>query len=196
MLDVVRRDGIQTLPWSDTSKRTRERVAFLRARHADWPDLSDEFLTATLDDWLAPILDGHTSLRELGNDLDRALLATMDWRQRSDLDRLAPLQYVAPTGTRVAIDYANPEAPSISVRLQEMFGVKQTPAVDAGSVPLTLELLSPARRPVQVTRDLEGFWRGSYFEVRKELRGRYPKHVWPEDPLAAAPTARAKRRGE
>jgi len=196
MLDIVRREGIQTLPWSGAAKTVRERVAFVRARHADWPDMSDEFLTVTLDDWLAPILDGRTSLRDLGNDLDRALMAMMDWRQRSDLDRLAPLHYVAPTGTRVAIDYSNPDAPSIAVRLQEMFGVNQTPTVDAGSVPLTLELLSPARRPVQVTRDLEGFWRGSYFEVRKELRGRYPKHIWPEDPLTAAPTARAKRRGE
>jgi len=195
-LDIVRREGIQTLPWSGAAKTVRERVAFVRARHADWPDMSDEFLTVTLDDWLAPILDGRTSLRDLGNDLDRALMAMMDWRQRSDLDRLAPLHYVAPTGTRVAIDYSNPDAPSIAVRLQEMFGVNQTPTVDAGSVPLTLELLSPARRPVQVTRDLEGFWRGSYFEVRKELRGRYPKHIWPEDPLTAAPTARAKRRGE
>jgi ATP-dependent helicase HrpB len=196
MLDVVRREGLQTLPWSGAAKTTRERVAFMRARHANWPDLSDESLTATLGEWLAPILQGRTSMRDLSNDLDRTLAAMLDWRQRADLDRLAPLQYVAPTGTRVAIDYSNPEAPSISVRLQEMFGVKQTPTVDAGSVPLTLELLSPARRPVQVTRDLEGFWRGSYFEVRKELRGRYPKHVWPEDPLSATPTARAKRRGE
>jgi ATP-dependent helicase HrpB len=196
MLDVVRREGIQALPWSDAGKNTRERVAFVRARHSDWPDLSDESLMATLGEWLAPLLEGRTSIRELSNELDRALMAMLDWRQRADLDRLAPLQYVAPTGTHVAIDYSNPAAPSISVRLQEMFGVRQTPTVDAGSVPLTLELLSPARRAVQVTRDLEGFWRGSYFEVRKQLRGRYPKHVWPEDPLTAPPTARAKRRGE
>jgi len=196
LLNVIRREGIQTLPWSDAAKITRERITFVRTRHANWPDLSDESLTATLGEWLAPILDRRTSMRDLGNDLDRALIAMLDWRQRADLDKLAPLHYVAPTGTRVAINYSNPDAPSVSVRLQEMFGVKQTPAVDNGSVPLTLELLSPARRPVQVTRDLEGFWRGSYFEVRKELRGRYPKHVWPEDPLSAAPTARAKRKGE
>lgn len=196
LFDIVRRDGIDSLAWSHSAKLLRERVAFMRARHDDWADMSDEFLAATLDDWLAPVLDGRTSLRGLENDLERALMAMLDWRQRAELDRLAPLQYVAPTGTHVAIDYTDPDAPSIAVRLQEMFGVKRTPAIDDGRVPLTLELLSPARRPVQVTRDLEGFWRGSYFDVRKELRGRYPKHVWPEDPLAAAPTARAKRRGE
>ena len=196
MLGVVRREGIRSLPWSDAATTTRARIRFMRARHPEWPDVSDESLAASLEEWLAPLLDGRTSMRQLAGELDRALLAMLDWRQRAELDRLAPLQYLAPTGTHVAIDYGDPDAPSVSVRLQEMFGVTQTPTIDAGNVRLTLELLSPARRPVQVTRDLEGFWRSSYFEVRKELRGRYPKHVWPEDPLSAAPTARAKRRGE
>jgi ATP-dependent helicase HrpB len=128
--------------------------------------------------------------------LDSAIATMLDWQQRAKLDRLAPTHYVAPTGSRIAIDYTDPEAPSVAVRLQEIFGVRETPAIDDGSVPLTLQLLSPARRPVQVTRDLAGFWRGSYFEVRKELRGRYPKHVWPDEPMLHPPTTRAKPRGE
>jgi ATP-dependent RNA helicase HrpB len=149
-----------------------------------------------LADWLTPLLAGRTSLRGMSQDLDRALNAMLDWEQRTMLDRHAPVHYVAPTGTRVAIDYSDPAAPSVGIRLQEMFGVKETPTVDGGRIALTLELLSPARRAVQVTRDLAGFWKGSYFEVRRELRGRYPKHVWPDDPLLATPTTRAKRRGE
>ena len=196
LLAVVRREGIKTLPWSDDSRKLRDRIAFVRMHHSEWPDVSDESLAAKLDDWLAPILAGRMSLGDLTHTLDRALIAMLDWHQRENLDRLAPTHYVAPTGSHIAIDYSEPGAPSVGVRLQEMFGVRQTPTVDAGRVALTLELLSPARRPVQITRDLAGFWTGSYFEVRKELRGRYPKHVWPENPLAATPTARAKRRGE
>jgi ATP-dependent helicase HrpB len=196
LLDVVRRGGINELPWSEEATRLRERITFMHSRHSEWPDVSDDALLATLDDWLPPVLIGRTSLRDMSHDLDRTLAAMLDWDQRARLDKLAPAHYVAPTGSRVAIDYTDPEAPSVAVRLQEMFGVKQTPTVDAGSVALTVQLLSPARRPVQVTRDLAGFWGGSYFEVRKELRGRYPKHVWPDDPLSATPTTRVKRRGE
>lgn len=194
MLNAIRRNGIATLPWSDAATRLRERIRFMRTRRTTWPDVSDEALAATLDQWLPPILEGQSSLRGLEHELDRALLGLLDWQQRGSLDSLAPAHYVAPTGTRVAIDYRDPEAPSISVRLQEMFGVAETPTVDAGAVRLTVQLLSPARRPVQVTRDLAGFWTGSYFDVRKDLRGRYPKHVWPDDPLAEPPTARAKRK--
>jgi ATP-dependent helicase HrpB len=196
LLGIVRRDGIGALPWSDGAVRLRARVAFMRAHHADWPDVSDAALLAGLDDWLAPILAGRTSLRELKPHLDHAIMAMVGWERREELDRLAPTHYVAPTGTRVAIDYGDPEAPSVAIRLQEMFGARDTPTIDGGHVPLTLELLSPARRPVQVTRDLAGFWRGSYFDVRKEMRGRYPRHAWPDDPLSATPTPRAKRRGE
>lgn len=196
LLDVVRREGIQALPWSDEATKIRQRIAFMRTRHTAWPDVADDSLLGHLDDWLAPLLVGRTSLRDMTHDLDRALMAMLDWEQRATLDKLAPTHYVAPTGSRVVIDYSDPGAPNMAVRLQEMFGVCQTPTIDAGHVTLTLALLSPARRPVQVTRDLAGFWGGSYFEVRKELRGRYPKHVWPDDPLSASPTARAKRRGE
>jgi ATP-dependent helicase HrpB len=183
------------LPWSDHARAIQARIAFLRAGHTDWPDVTDSALFDTVDDWLGPLLSGATSFASVADQLDRALLQMLTWEQRARLDELAPTHYVAPTGTRVPIDYSDPNAPSASVRLQEMFGVGETPTLDAGRVALTLELLSPARRPVQVTRDLAGFWRGSYFEVRRELRGRYPRHPWPEDPLSAPPTTRAKRRG-
>jgi ATP-dependent RNA helicase HrpB len=196
LLDVVRHEGIAALPWSDEANLRRMRIAFLRTRDRAWPDVSDGGLMERVGDWLAPLLVGRMSLNGMGHDLDRALAGMLDWRQRESLDKLAPVHYVAPTGTRVAIDYANPVAPSIAVRLQEMFGVRDTPTVDGGRVSLTVQLLSPARRPVQVTRDLAGFWSGSYFDVRKELRGRYPKHVWPDDPLTATATSRAKRRGD
>lgn len=195
LLAVLRKDGLDALPWTEHARRMRERIAFLHARHDDWPDVSDRALMESLDAWLAPSLFTVRSLSGGTLDLEAALLAMLDWRQRTDLDRLAPPHYVAPTGTRVPIDYGDPVAPTIAVRLQEMFGVRDTPTVDAGAVALTVHLLSPARRPVQVTRDLAGFWRGSYFDVRRELRGRYPRHVWPDDPLATAPTTRAKPRG-
>ncbi len=196
LLDVVRREGISALPWSDGATKLRQRIAFMHSRHPDWPDVSDDGLLAILDGWLRAMLAGRISFRDIGSSLDGALAAMLDWNQRARLDTLAPTHYAAPTGTRVAIDYSDAEAPNIAVRLQEMFGVSQTPTVDGDRVTLTVQLLSPARRPVQVTRNLAGFWSGSYFEVRKELRGRYPKHVWPEDPLLASPTDRAKRRGQ
>lgn len=198
LLDAVRRAGIETLGWSDGARQLRDRIAFLRAREPDgWPDVSDDALVRGVDEWLAPRIAGLTTLeqvRALG--MDDVLRSLLDHTQRAALERRAPAYYVAPTGTRVAIDYADPAAPSIEVRLQEMFGVRATPTVDGDRVPLTIRLLSPARRPVQVTRDLPGFWRGSYADVRKEMKGRYPKHPWPDDPLAAPPTTRAKRRGE
>jgi ATP-dependent helicase HrpB len=123
-----------------------------------------------------------------------ALTTMLDWRQRRALDELAPSHAVMPTGSRIPIDYADPDAPSVAVRIQEVFGLAESPRVLGGHVPLTMQLLSPAHRPVQVTRDLAGFWRTSYFDVRKDLRGRYPRHEWPEDPLAATPTRRAKPR--
>jgi ATP-dependent helicase HrpB len=127
-------------------------------------------------------------------DLGAALLELLDWRQRAALDELAPTHLVVPSGSRVPIDYSEPNAPVLAVRLQEMFGLADTPRILGGRVPLTLHLLSPAHRPVQITRDLAGFWRTSYYDVQRELRGRYPKHHWPDDPLVAVPTARAKRR--
>ncbi|MEO7216576.1 MAG: ATP-dependent helicase HrpB [Gemmatimonadaceae bacterium] len=196
MISVIRRGGLRMLPWSNATLSLRKRIAFLHARHREWPDVSDDSLDARLETWLRPLLAGRASLAGLGPELDGVINAMLDWRQRSELERLAPQYYVAPTGTRVEIDYSDTESPSVAVRLQEMFGLGATPAIDNEAVTLTLHLLSPARRPVQVTRDLAGFWRSSYFEVRKELRGRYPKHVWPEDPASHKPTARAKPRGK
>jgi ATP-dependent helicase HrpB len=194
LLGVVRREGLSSLPWSDKAKGIRDRVAFMHQRHTGWPDLSDTALLAAVEEWLAPALNARTSLAGIEHGLEDALTSMLSWQQRAQLDREAPTHYSAPTGTNVAIDYSDPRAPTIAIRLQELFGVGVTPTIDDGAVPLTLELLSPARRPVQVTRDLAGFWKGSYFDVRKDLRGRYPKHVWPDDPLSEPPTVRTRRR--
>ena len=196
LLAGIRRAGIDVLPWGDEAGALRRRVAFLRTLDPGWPDLSDEALLDTLDEWLAPHLAGVRRLEELRRaDLSRALLDRIGWERRASLDELAPTHLVVPSGSRIPIDYSDPAAPVVAVRLQEMFGATETPRVGGGRVPLTLHLLSPAHRPVQVTRDLAGFWRSTYFEVRKDLKGRYPKHHWPDDPLAAPPTSRAKRRG-
>ena len=195
LVEAMRRSNGLSLPWSDAARRLRERVSFLRALDSAWPDFSDFALIATIDDWLRPHLAG---LRRRA-DVERVALpdllkGMLTWEQRRLLDELAPTHVVVPTGSRIPIDYGDPEAPLIAVRLQEMFGLTDTPRIGGGHVPVTLHLLSPARRPVQVTRDLAGFWRSSYFDVRKEMRGRYPKHEWPADPLNAAPTRRVKPR--
>jgi ATP-dependent helicase HrpB len=194
LIDAIRREGTAALPWTRTATQLRDRMAFMHGRADGWPDVSDTALMESLNEWLAPNLRGHTSLHGIESEIENAISNMLDWRQRSELDRLAPTHYVAPTGSRIPIDYGNPDAPAVAVRLQEMFGVATTPTIDDGKVALILQLLSPARRPVQVTRDIAGFWRGSYFDVRKELRGRYPKHVWPDDPLAQSPTTRTKPR--
>ncbi len=166
-----------------------------RAEGAPWPDLSDEALAAD-PGWLAPFLMGKTRLDEIApEDLANALGARLTWDLARRLDDEAPTHFRAPTGTAVAIDYAAEGGPAIALRVQELFGLKEHPSLAQGRIPLTLELLSPAHRPIQITRDLPGFWRGSWAAVRADLRGRYPRHFWPEDPAAAAPTARAKPRG-
>jgi ATP-dependent helicase HrpB len=196
LLGAVRSAGPGMLPWTEDATRLRERLAFLHALEpAVWPDVSDEALLASLEEWLAPRLYGVRRRDELARvDLAEALRDRLTRPQRAALDDLAPTHVTVPSGSRIRVDYATPDAPVLAVRLQELFGLAETPRVGGGRVPLTLHLLSPAYRPVQVTRDLGGFWRSSYFDVRRELRGRYPKHEWPEDPLAAQPTARAKRR--
>ncbi|MDB4886916.1 MAG: ATP-dependent helicase [Gemmatimonadetes bacterium] len=196
LLDAIRRRDGLSLEWPAAAQRLRERVAFVRTLDARWPDLGDEALGASMEEWLLPRLHGMRRRSEVARaDLVSALEEMLTWEQRRDLDRLAPTHVVVPTGSRIPVDYADPAAPFIAVRLQELFGLAETPAVGDGRVPLVLQLLSPAHRPVQVTRDLAGFWRSSYFEVRRDLRGRYPRHAWPEDPLEAAPTRRAKPRG-
>jgi len=197
LLDAVRRRGIARLGWSDGATRLRDRLRFVGAHDSSWPDVSDTTLLERLDEWLGPALaeKGARRLRDVERlDLTDALAGLLDWRQRRALDDLAPTHIVVPSGSRIPIDYADPAAPALAVRLQEVFGLEESPRVLGGRVPLTMHLLSPAHRPVQVTRDLAGFWRTSYFDVRKDLRGRYPKHEWPEDPLSAQPTRRAKRR--
>ncbi len=195
LLHAIRRRGVAMLPWSDGATRIRERIGFVAANDPEWPDVSDDALAARLDEWLGPSLGGVRRLSALQQvDLADALVSLLDWRQRRALDSLAPSHVVVPTGSRIPIDYSDPLAPKVAVRLQEVFGLIESPRVLDGRVPLTMQLLSPAHRPVQTTRDLAGFWRTSYFDVRKDLRGRYPRHEWPEDPLTAAPTKRAKPR--
>ncbi len=195
MLDGVRQMGLTALPWSDEMKSWRERIAFLRAADESWPDLSDQALLANLSDWLGPFLDGVRRREHLQRvDLSAALRTLVPWEQARRLDSAAPTHIEVPSGSRVAIDYANPAEPTLSVRLQEMFGLTETPRLAGGRVPVTIHLLSPARRPVQVTRDLASFWKTGYRDVKSELKGRYPRHYWPDDPLVAEPTARVKRR--
>jgi ATP-dependent helicase HrpB len=196
LLHQVREKGVSSLPWSQSAVRLRARAGFLRQAEGEaWPDLSDEALMARADEWLTPLLAGRARLDQIeAGSLDEALCGLIGWERLRDLDRLAPEHWTAPTGTRAMIDYAAEGGPRVDVRVQELFGLATHPTVADGRVPLTLALLSPARRPIQLTRDLPGFWRGSWFEARKDMRGRYPKHSWPEDPLAAPPTTRAKPR--
>ncbi len=194
LLDGVRREGLQALPWNEGARRIRERLAFLRTLDPGIPDVSDEALTEALEHWLGPRILGEDRLADLERiDLAGALLDLLSWEQRASLERLAPTHLTVPSGSRVPIDYGDPHRPVLAVRLQELFGLSQTPTVGGGAVRVTLHLLSPAGRPVQVTRDLAGFWRTTYFDVRKDLKGRYPKHHWPDDPLAAEPTRRVRR---
>lgn len=196
MLEGVRSMGLACLPWSKELEGWRRRVAFLhRAAPDRWPDLSDEGLLASLEEWLAPYLSGMTRRSHLDRvDLHAALTGILDWNQRQAMDAEIPTHLTVPTGNRIPIDYSG-EEPVLAVRLQELFGLAETPRLGGGRIPVLLHLLSPAHRPVQVTRDLAGFWSGSYKDVKKELAGRYPRHYWPDDPLIAEPTARAKRRG-
>jgi ATP-dependent helicase HrpB len=193
--------GLDRLPWSKPVKQWRDRVMFLRAAEAGssdnpWPDLSDDALKAEREKWLVPALLDKTSLKAFSaGDLSDALQGLLPWALRARLEKEAPTHFEAPTGTQLAIDYEAEQGPTIAVRLQELFGLTSHPSIARGAIPLVLELLSPAHRPVQVTRDLPGFWRGSYAAVRSDLRGRYPRHPWPEDPASAMPTRRVKPRG-
>jgi ATP-dependent helicase HrpB len=188
--------GVSRLPWTKPLAQWRDRVMFLRANDREsWPDLSDAALTDTAGEWLAPALAGKTALVEIASDeFAAALHERLPWALRRRLDAEAPTHFAAPTGSQVPIDYAAEGGPKIAIRVQELFGLNRHPAIAGGKIPLTIELLSPAHRTVQTTRDLPGFWRGSYAAVRAEMRGRYPKHPWPEDPATATATRRAKPR--
>jgi ATP-dependent helicase HrpB len=197
MLEGVRGMGLASLPWTPPAQALRARVHFVRSLRGagDWPELGDEALLADLDAWLAPWLAGMSRREHLARlDMLAVLQALLGHERLRRLDEGAPTHVRVPSGSRLPLVYAPGERPALEVRVQEMFGCAQTPRIGFGEVPVMLRLLSPARRPVQVTDDLAGFWRGSYAEVRKEMRGRYPKHPWPEDPLAAEPTTRARPR--
>jgi ATP-dependent helicase HrpB len=195
LLEGIRQAGLQCLPWSKSIRRWQTRVCFLGRwvdGGRDWPDVSDSGLMLNLERWLGPYLTGITRLRELGRiDLKAILMDLLPYPQRRLLEDQAPSHLIVPSGSRIPIDYSG-DMPVLAVRLQEMFGLRETPAVVGGRQPLLLHLLSPAGRPVQITSDLAGFWQTGYPQVKKELRGRYPKHHWPDDPLKARPTARAK----
>jgi ATP-dependent helicase HrpB len=188
--------GIGRLPWTKSLQQWRDRVTFLRLSEGEeWPDLSDTALAQTVNAWLASMLAAKTALGDISADeLNTAVRALLPWPLQRRLDAEAPTHFAAPTGSQVAIDYEAEGGPKIAIRVQELFGLDRHPAIAGGRVPLLIELLSPAHRPVQMTRDLPGFWRGSYAAVRAEMRGRYPKHPWPEDPIAAPATRRAKPR--
>ena len=204
MLAGLRELGIEALPWSRETRDFQARSEFVRralgatADAAAWPGMSDEALLGALDSWLAPWLEGITRREHLaGLPLAEALRARLSFSQQSQLTEWAPTHLTLPSGTRARIDYLDESAPLVSVRLQEVFGMAETPRLGRQRVPVTFRLLSPAQRPVQVTRDLQSFWRGAYAQVRKDMRGRYPKHHWPENPLEAQPTrgtARARPR--
>jgi ATP-dependent helicase HrpB len=189
--------GFARLPFSKALQQWRDRIAFLRAAEGEeWPDLSDAALKATIRDWLAPHLIGITAVAELPAELlSEALRALLPWEMQRRLEQEAPTHYVAPTGNAHAIDYEAEGAPVVALRVQELFGLKEHPAIARGRLALTLHLLSPAHRPIQITKNLPGFWAGSWAAVKAEMRGRYPRHPWPDDPAAAMPTARAKPRG-
>lgn len=198
LAEAIAAEGVGILPWSKAQQQLRARVGFLaKSDAAAWPNLSDDGLALTIEDWLVPFLTGKSSVKEItADDLGNGLKLLLDWSLRQTLDEQAPTHFTAPTGNNHAIAYDGEHAPSISLRVQELFGLNVHPAIDGGRLPLTLFLLSPAGRPIQVTRDLAGFWSGSWAGVRADLRGRYPKHPWPEDPANAEPTARAKRRNK
>lgn len=199
LLEGLRREGADALPWSRNARDLQARVLCLRhwEPEGDWPDLSDQALLRDLERWLAPWLDGVGGIAQLGRlDLASILRQDLGWKRKQLLDQLAPERIAVPGGSRRALSYRPGEPPVLAVKLQEMFGQRETPRVCRGRVPVILHLLSPARRPLQITRDLAGFWDRTYAEVRKEMKGRYPKHYWPEDPVTAVATARVRPKSQ
>lgn len=187
--------GVAALPWTKAQLQLRNRVSFLRRNDETWPDLSDVALALTIEEWLSPFLHGKVRAADVDAEtLETALNTMLSRPMRARLDDEAPTHFAAPTGSRHPVDYEADDAPALHIRVQELFGLKEHPSIARGRLPLTLHLLSPAHRPIQITRDLPGFWAGSWRAVRADMRGQYPKHVWPEDPATALPTARAKPR--
>jgi ATP-dependent helicase HrpB len=198
LIEGIRRTGLRCLPWEKESERFRSRVQWVQRsikEASEWPDLSEESLSASLERWLVPFLDGMWKLDQLQRlDLVEILRSMFTHQQLRELDRLAPSQLLVPSGSRITLDYNPTDHPALSVKLQELFGLTETPRIGGGTIPVTIHLLSPAARPLAVTQDLHSFWRNTYPEIRKQLRARYPKHPWPEDPLMATPTRRVIRK--
>ncbi|MCJ8268949.1 MAG: ATP-dependent helicase HrpB, partial [Psychrosphaera sp.] len=195
-IKLIKTKGLDLLSWSDENKQLRIRLntAFSLNAH-DWPDYSNAALLETLDEWLAPYLNNITSVAGLKKlDLGKPLLSLLDWNKQQRLDKDFPERFKVPVGNHYRIEYRADQPPKLSVRIQEMFGLTETPTLANGKLPLVIELLSPARRPLQLTQDLAGFWSGSYEQVKKEMKGRYPRHYWPDDPAIAMPTSRIKKR--
>jgi len=200
VLDMVSKRGLSLLPWNEELRQWQRRVLLIRQLFAEdhqetaWPDVSDEKLLTTLDQWLSPYVDRIKHIHHFsGLELDKILYAMLPWPLPQQLDQLAPMTYQVPSGSRIRIDYSE-SPPILAVKLQEMFGCTETPAIAKGKIQLKVHLLSPARRPLQVTQDLTNFWHTSYHEIKKEMKGRYPKHHWPDDPMVAQATARVKRK--
>jgi ATP-dependent helicase HrpB len=194
LMEAVRRYGLGILPWSEAAISLRHRAAFAAQYDAAVPDLSDSALLARLVEWLAPLLHGKRRLDSVGsNSLHNALQGLLGHQASRVVDRLAPTHFLSPAGSAHPIDYSASGGPAVEVRAQALYGLREHPMVAAGQVPLTLAITSPAHRPIQTTKDLAAFWAGSWRDVAKEMRGRYPKHPWPDDPGAAAPTLKTKR---
>ena len=199
LLEAVRQEGLDRLHWTDAARQWQARVLSLRAWRPEegWPDVSDDALLHTVEDWLAPLLGSQRTRDDLARiDVLPGLHSLLPWPGPRDLDSLAPTHLSVPSGHSVRLEYREGgEAPILAVKLQELFGLADTPTVNAGRTPVLLHLLSPARRPVQVTQDLRSFWASGYFEVRKDLRGQYPRHPWPDDPWTAEATRKVRPRG-
>jgi ATP-dependent helicase HrpB len=197
LLAGIRLRGLACLPWNDAARELRARMQFMHEQlDRSWPDVSDAVLLATLENWLQPYLIKMSRLSHLARlDMTAILLAQLSWPQQQQLEQVLPTHINVPSGSRIRVDYSH-SPPVLAVRLQEMFGLADTPRIARGKIPVLLHLLSPAQRPVQITQDLAGFWQSSYHDVKKDMKGRYPKHHWPDDPLRAQATSRAKRKGE
>ncbi|WP_114007650.1 ATP-dependent helicase HrpB [Cohaesibacter intestini] len=197
LIAAIRKEGLRVLPFSKETQRWRGRIRFVAEREEGWPDFSDAGLLDRLEDWLQPFLAGKTALSDItSGDLQSALQAQVPYDRLASLDAVLPTHFVVPTGSKIPIDYGAENGPVLAVRVQELFGLDSHPSIMGGKLPLLLHLLSPAHRPLQVTRDLPGFWRGSWKDVKADMRGQYPKHVWPDDPLTTQATRRAKPRGK
>ncbi len=199
MLGVVAQKGLSVLPWTKDLRQWQARVLLLRKTEGEastLPDLSDDTLLRRMDEWLAPWMDKVSRLSHLQKlDLKSIMFAMLDWNQQQHLEAQMPTHFTVPSGSRIRLKYEGKETPVLAVRIQEMFSCTQTPAIANGKLPLLIHLLTPAQRPIQITQDLVSFWANGYTEVKKELKGRYPKHHWPEDPLNTEPhrTVRSRK---